>query len=186
MQTKHHSEPAERVLRAADSLFYAQGYMATGVNQIIAEAGVARASFYQYFPSKKDVAYLQRRHENWFAQLRRQVNTAHEPRDRVLSLFDYLDAWIPDSDYRGCAFLNMVSELPTLGDKVQAVIRQHKSELRDYIRSLVTDLEVTPPDRIADAIHVLFEGAIVESQVMRDPWPVQAARESVQRLLPSP
>jgi len=185
MVTRHHSEPAERVLNAADRLFYAQGYSATGVNQIISEAGVARASFYQHFPSKKDlaVAYLRRRHQGWFQDLREHVNAKTDPKARLLALFDYLTAWLPESGYRGCAFLNMVSETPALGSEIQAVVSRHKSELRDYIRGLVANLDPAPPAHIADAVHVLFEGAIVESQVMRSTWPVDAARQGVRHLL---
>lgn len=185
MASKHHNTPEERVLDAAANLFYTQGYAATGVNQIISEANVARASFYQYFPSKKDlaVAYLRRRHTTWFQWLRARVDNEAEPEQRVYALFDFLADWLPESEYRGCAFLNMISESPTLGDEIQNVIRQHKSELRDYIRGLVCELELDDPEPIANAVHVLFEGAIVESQVMRDPWPVAAARKAVSRLL---
>ncbi|GAB4353504.1 MAG: hypothetical protein Kow0060_04010 [Methylohalobius crimeensis] len=59
--------------------------------------------------------------------------------------------WLPASGYRGCAFLNMMSESPTLGGEIQAVIEQHKSELRSYIRRLVAGLDVSPQARIADA-----------------------------------
>jgi len=187
-KTEHQSNPAERILRTADHLFYVQGFSATGVNQIISEAGVARASFYQYFPSKKDlaVAYLERRHEHWFAQLHERVATESNATARVLALFEFLDVWMPESEYRGCAFLNMVSELPTLGSDIQWVIRRHKSELREFIRDLVSDVGgVQAPEHVADTIHVLFEGAIAESQVMQASWPILTARDSVQRLLQS-
>ncbi|GAB4362583.1 MAG: TetR/AcrR family transcriptional regulator [Methylohalobius sp. ZOD2] len=185
MDSKRHSEPAERILKTAGELFYTQGYTATGVNQIISEAGVARASFYQHFPSKKDlaVAYLRRRHRIWFQWLRDHVERETKPTARLSALFNFLADWLPTSGYRGCAFLNMMSESPTLGDEIQAVIEQHKSELRSYIRRLVAGLDVSPQARIADAVLILFEGAIVESQVMRDSWPIEAAREGVRRLI---
>ncbi|WP_022949898.1 TetR/AcrR family transcriptional regulator [Methylohalobius crimeensis] len=185
MNSKRHSEPAERILKTAGELFYTQGYAATGVNQIISEAGVARASFYQHFPSKKDlaVAYLRRRHRIWFQWLRSHVERETEPTARLSALFDFLADWLPASGYRGCAFLNMMSESPTLGGEIQAVIKQHKSELRDYIRALTAYLDVSPQEQIADVVLVLFEGAIIECQVMRDLWPIEAAKKGILRLI---
>lgn len=183
--TTRSNDPAERILNTVDDLFYRQGYSSTGINQIISEAGVARASFYQHFPSKKAlaVAYLRRRHTYWFARLREHVNRESNPRKRLLALFDFLDAWLPASDYRGCAFLNMVSESPAIGSEIQKVIVRHKSELRSFILELVSELRIKATEQVADTVLVLFEGAIVETQVMRDRWPIQAAREGVARLL---
>ena len=185
MKGRYHSEPAERALDAADHLFYTQGYSATGVNQIIAEANVARASFYQHYPSKKALAlaYLRRRHQRWFAQLRERVDSATGARARLFALFDFLAAWLPATNYRGCAFLNIVAESPRLGEDIQALVGRHKSELREYIRALVDEFDVSSPGPIADAVHLLCEGAIVESQVMRDAWPIHAAQETVRRLI---
>lgn len=185
MKGRYHSEPAERALDAADYLFYTQGYSATGVNQIISEANVARASFYQHYPSKKALAlaYLRRRHQRWFAQLRARVEAATDARARLFALFEFLAAWLPATNYRGCAFLNIVAESPRLGADFQALVGRHKSELRDLIHALVAELDVPSPGPIADAVHLLCEGAIVESQVMRDAWPIQAAQEAVRRLI---
>ena len=139
MDARLDNAPAQRVLAAADDLFYRQGYTATGVNQIIGEAGVARASFYQYFPSKEKlaVAYLQRRHQAWMERLHafmaRQAGAAHP----VDALFDFLAEWLASVDYRGCAFLNMASETPALGSEVQTIIARHKAGLRAYVRDLV-------------------------------------------------
>lgn len=182
---KHQSEPAERVLNTADELFYRQGYSATGINQIIKEAGVARASFYQHFPSKRDlaIAYIQRRHEQWFRLLRDRLDQETDPKQRLLTIFDFLETWLPESDYRGCAFLNMASEFPVLGTDIHDVVSRHKLEMRSLIRDLTSKLRSDAVESTADTIHVLFEGAIVEAQVMRDTWPVQAAKKGVERML---
>lgn len=182
------SAPASRVLDTAARLFYSQGYTATGINQIINEAGVARASFYQHFPSKKDlaVAYLEHRHEVWMKKLRDYLAVRSTPGAQLEGLFDYLSEWLPSVDYRGCAFLNMASEAPALGADIQSVIARHKSELRSFVQEVVERLEVPRPSEKADVVYLLFEGAIVESQVVRDVWPIDAARRGTRQLLAAP
>lgn len=188
MEAYRDSAPASRVLEAVDRLFYNQGYTATGINQIINEAGVARASFYQHFPSKKDlaVAYLEHRHDVWMKKLRDYLSVRSTPGAQLEGLFDYLAEWLPSVDYRGCAFLNMASEAPVLGADIKSVIARHKSELRGLVREIVDRLEVPRPSEKADVVYVLFEGAIVESQVVQDVWPIDTARMGARQLLEAP
>ena len=86
------TSPKERILKASTELFARQGYNTTGINHIIEEANVAKASFYKHFKSKDDlcVAFLNERHRYWFAEL--ISFTAHEqdPKSRVLCSFDFL------------------------------------------------------------------------------------------------
>jgi AcrR family transcriptional regulator len=181
-----HDGPEERLLGVADRLFYEQGYVRTGINQIIAEAGVAKASFYDHFPSKEHLAlaYLDKRHQEWFDSLRGFVENEANPKKRISRLFDYLETWLAAVNFRGCAFLNMASEFPpATGPTVRARIVQHKAELRTYIRQLVAQARGGPAKGIADAVLVLFEGAIIETQVTADPWPIAAARTASIRLL---
>jgi AcrR family transcriptional regulator len=178
--------PEERVLGVADRLFYEQGYVRTGVNQIIAEAGVAKASFYQHFPSKEHLAlaYLDKRHREWFDNLRNFVETESNPKKRISHLFDFLETWLAAVSFRGCAFLNMASEFPpATGPTVRARIARHKAELRAYVRRLVAQARGSSAKGIADAVLVLFEGAIIETQVTADLWPIAAARTASARLL---
>lgn len=97
----------ERVLSTAARLFYAHGVRATGIDRIIAEAGVAKMSFYRHFPSKSGLvqAFLDRRHAQWMAwfeaALQRRVAQAGVPRLSMLA--DVLGEWFAQADFRGCA-----------------------------------------------------------------------------------
>lgn len=179
------SNPAERLLEVADRLFYEQGYGRTGINQIIAEAEVAKASFYQHFPSKEQlaVAYLKRRHCSWFKQLRQIVQNKPEGKMQIFALFDFLEIWLISVNFRGCAFLNMSSEQPALGTDIRNLIAQHKAELRIYIHHLAANLGKSSSGRLADTVLILFEGAIVEAQITHKSWPVAAARTAITHLL---
>lgn len=179
---------ARQILEVADRLFYAQGVRATGVNQIIAEAGVAKASFYAHFPTKDALAlaYLEHRHARWFEQLREVTDAARSPRGRVLAAFTFLGRWLPRVDYRGCAFLNAIGE-GSISPALTQAVADHKSQLRDFFHASVT--AALPPKHqarvLGDHLLLLFEGAIIESQVHRDAWPIRAAARAASDLLPT-
>jgi AcrR family transcriptional regulator len=175
--------PQARILRTAARLFYQQGYHATGINQIIAEAGVAKATFYAHYPSKESLgsAWLAQQHDAWVSWLSERVTPVADPRQRLATLFDLLEVWLRNNDFRGCPFLNTNAEQPNPPAALRAIIQQHKSFLRDYLRALVRGampgrLEA---DRLALSAYVIFCGAIVEAQAFRDPWPVRTAAQTV-------
>lgn len=183
------TDPRERILRTADRLFYEQGYLATGINQIIAEAQVAKASFYQHFPSKEDlaIAYLNQRSETMLKRFRQAVESQPDPEQGLFAFFSLLHDFAEQTDFRGCAFLNMASEFPNHHSQVRDIIMQHKTSLRSYITTLV---QAALPNESAETVNVkattvflLVEGALVESQNYRNTWPIQAAAAAVQQLL---
>ncbi len=185
-RTPHEVE--QHILDVADRLFYTQGYRATGVNQIIEEAAVAKASFYGHFATKEalGLAYLRGRHERWFAELRDVVNGARTPRRRALAAFVFLERWLLRVQFRGCAFLNLLGEgsLPT---SLGARILDHKSELRAFFGDSVAALCGTRTEAraLGDHLLLLFEGAILEAQVHGELWPVKTAAKLAGGLVPA-
>lgn len=179
--------PKDRILQVASVLFYTQGYHATGINQIIREAKVAKASFYDHFSSKEAlaVAYLERRREKWIGLLKQAAAQSDDPTQKIVALFDFLEQWITDTEFRGCAFLNIASEFPTTENQIRVTVAAHKQTQRDFIVELVQSLEPQPDDvaATADAIFLLFESALTESRTFRALWPAQVAKTSVQAIL---
>ena len=101
------------ILEVAERLFYAEGYRAVGVDRLIAEADVAKATFYRHFRTKDDllVAVLEARDARFREWLARRVEAlAADPRDRPLAVFDALAELFAADDFRGCAFLNTMVE----------------------------------------------------------------------------
>ena len=182
MDTSPHSNPAERILAVADQLFYEQGIAATGVNQLIAEASVAKASFYRHFPGKEDlvVAYLRQRLSAFEEGMRREVERHPSPRDGLLAIFDFLDDWLQQTAYRGCAFQNAAAEFPELDASPRQVVREAKKRQRELIAELCR--QAGCPE-VGDEIFLLMEGATSQAAIQNDSWPVRAARRTVQRLL---
>lgn len=96
-----------RILKTAMALFNENGVHTTGIDRIIAESGVAKMTFYNHFPSKSDliVAYLENRDSSQFERLRKHtLEKTKNPRQQILGIFDALEEWFLESDYRGCAF----------------------------------------------------------------------------------
>lgn len=180
------SEARQRIIDTALDLFYRQGYLATGINQVIAEAGVSKNTFYYYFPSKEDlcVAYLQARHLVWMGWLQNTIDSYHTPYPRLLSVFEFLDIWLRDCNFRGCAFLNIASEVPDINHRLRREVISHKDELRRLLTGLLDDLRRDDPKYaglevvgLADSLYLLFEGVISACQNYGDAALIARARE---------
>ena len=181
----------DELIEIASRLFYQQGYQATGIKQIIDEAGIAKGTFYSHFKSKEELglAWLRARHEAWNSWRDQFLADAGvSPRDRLLAMFDFLAKWMVDCDYRGCAFLNTMAEIPSCESPLRSEVQHHKEGSRQYIRKLVSDyLPHGSSEQVqqkADAIFLLFEAALVESQNFRERWPIDVAKSQVEGILP--
>ncbi|MCW3467224.1 TetR/AcrR family transcriptional regulator [Chitinophaga nivalis] len=175
------SDPRQRLLDTATELFYNQGYRATGINQVIREAGVARASLYLHFASKEAllIAFLQYRHQYWFDALKTWTEKTAKPKEQIMAAFDFLHDINEKEHFRGCAFLNILSEMTDKDAAVLQVIQEHKKDLRAYLGHIL----VKEKQALKDQVYLLFEAAMIESQLYRHQWPVQEARKAVSGLL---
>lgn len=167
-------------------LFYRHGYNGTGINQIIAEAGVAKASFYDHFPSKESllVAYAAEMARQDIALIRDDVRKYTSAVERFFAPLEMLKPWFEATGFRGCPFQNVMAEAPPHATGVQEVARQHRESLRTLFRELALDLKnsdsayrVLNVDQIVDLYLLLFEGAIAVSVAYRETWPLEKTRE---------
>src|SRR5215472_4805256 len=106
------STARERLLAAADELFYAEGIHTVGIDRVIERAGVAKASLYSTFGSKDELvrAYLLGRHERRERRLTARLATYNSPREKLLGIFDYLSDFHQQPTFRGCPFINANAE----------------------------------------------------------------------------
>lgn len=151
----------ERILRTAHDLFYQNGVRATGVDRIIAESGVAKLTFYRHFPSKNDLirSYLEDRHTRWMNWFVSAIALHGGGPDAIVPL---MAEWLEDPTFRGCAFLNSVSELADSLPEVLEMTQRHKNALIDTIASLLPE---TPQRKaLAQAMALAIDGAIVRTQ----------------------
>jgi AcrR family transcriptional regulator len=177
------SSPAQRVLDAAERLFYSRGVQAVGIDMVVAEAGVGLKTLYAHFGSKDRLieAYLRRRNQRWLDQLQARMAQAHG-RDRVLAVFDALSDWFAEPGFSGCAFINVAGELHT-NPAARAIAREHKQSLRALLQQTVRAAAVTDPDTLADRLMLLVEGAVVTAYVEGDELAAVRARSAAAALM---
>ncbi len=176
----------ERLLEAADALFYARGVRTVGIDEVIAHAGVAKASLYKHFASKDELVaeYVRRRDAAWRAWFAAEVERrGRTPRERLLAVFDALGAWFRDDAFRGCAFQNAAVELADRAHPAQAAVLANKRGVRAYLRDLARAAGAPDPDALAAQLGVLAEGAIVTALVDGTPAPARAARAAAETLV---
>ena len=187
--TTNRRSKRDELVEVASKLFYEQGYNNTGVQQIISAAGIAKGTFYSHFKSKEalGIAWLKARHTFWIKQLLDFVEPKKTPKDKILASFEMLERWMSECDMRGCAFLNTLCETPDADNALRTEIIAHKSELREFFQHLTEQHHRGRPQKeriqIATTIYLLFEGAIIETQLFRDNSMIDAAKAQVKNLL---
>jgi AcrR family transcriptional regulator len=155
----------ERILTTAAGLFYKLGYNATGINQIIEEAGVARASLYYHFKSKNDLlhAYLESQHGEWFTALEAYVGKKKTAKERLLAIFDYRMGRQVALDFGGCPFVKASMESEVRDTATYDIVNRNKDNLRSFLLALVKELDKRPPflsaEMLAETLFLLLEGA---------------------------
>lgn len=175
----------ERILATAYRLFYREGIRATGVDKVIAEAGVTKVTFYRHFPSKDALvlAFLDLRHRRWMDWFVDALDR-HAHGHRRPAVVSAIAEWLTADSFRGCAFINSVNEIGAELPEVHAITARHKAEMVAAIK------ETLPPGpgraRTAQALGVAIDGAIVHAQYQRDATSaVKALATIASTLLPS-
>lgn len=171
------------VVAAADRLFYARGVQSVGMDAVRAEAGVSLKRIYALFPSKEDlvVAVLAGRTRQWDDGLERWGAEARTPRDRVLAVFDFLDAWFHEDGFRGCAFINSFGELGATSPRIADAVREHKESFQQHVLGLVREAGL--PDAVALQVVLLAEGAQTTAAITCDAGVAGRARDAAEALL---
>ena len=176
--------PRERLLKAADELFYAEGVNSVGIDRVIARADVARASLYSTFGSKDELirAYLERRMEISKARLRAAVEAHADPRERLLSVFGAQAALFARPGYHGCPFNRATAEAQP-GSAAYDVPRAYRRWLRGFLRELAAAAGAPDPDLLASQIHLLYDGAMLAASLDGNAGVTAASRTAAEALL---
>ena len=171
-----------RLLDAAEDLFYARGIQSVGMDAIRDASGVSLRRLYQLFPAKEQLveAYLERRDVSWRGRLAAYVESRPAP-ERILAVFDWLQAWFSEPGFRGCAWINGYGELGSTSAVVAAQARRHKEAFRHYVHGLVAAAGMPPS--LAGELYLLAEGAMVTAAIFGTPEAASQARAAAVRLL---
>jgi AcrR family transcriptional regulator len=178
MTTTPQLHPKDRLLRTASRLFYAEGIHAVGIDRLVTEAPVTRATFYRHFRSKDDLvcAYLTTT-ANEIRQAVAQARDGKAPREALRAVMAVLgDATLEDG-FRGCQFLNAAAEYPDRDHPVRAVIDDQRSWLFAVLRDLSADIGHGDPEHAARVLVLLHDGAFQAAELDN----AKAIRETLRR-----
>lgn len=177
----------DRLLAAADELFYEEGIHTVGIDRVIEKAGVAKASLYSTFGSKDELvrAYLNGRHMRRRERITRRLAAYDDPRERLLGLFDLLGEQFAEPGYHGCAFVNASAE-----SVPGSAAEQASTEYRAWVRNLMTDLArdagAHDPAALAGQLVLLYDGANISARMDRNLSAGATARAVAAILLDTP
>jgi AcrR family transcriptional regulator len=172
----------DRLLEAADRLFYDEGVHAVGIERVLEESGVAKGSLYYNFAGKDELVgvYLRNRHANWAARIAEAITAAPTPNDKILAVFDAL-AWLfGQPDFRGCAFINAAAEA-SAGSAEELATK----DFRTWLHELFAGLAAGYPraDTLAAQLVMLYDGANISAALDHNPAVAVAARAAASDLL---
>ena len=179
--------PRERLLQAADRLFYEEGVYSVGVDRILKESDVARASLYSTYGSKDQLlrAYLQNRSHGWQALVAETLPTRWgTARDRIVGIFEMLTEWFEAPGYHGCPFINASAEAGS-NLAIQDVRDEHRAWVRALFTGLARDAGARDPEALSAQLVLLYDGSMAGAQLDRSAEPGRAARSAASTLLNS-
>ena len=180
------AEKREHLIDVATEMFNRLGYHAVGIDQIIAEAGIAKTTLYRHFNSKEEliVAVLKRLDARYREKMRQAVDTlAREPKQKLLASFDFLEDWFKDTTFYGCPFVSAAGEYNKPSSPVFQEVMMHKRLVLAYFEELARAAELDEPIQIAEEINLLHEGAISVAQVNGDPDTARKAKAVALRVI---
>ena len=176
----------ERLLDAAERLFDARGFHATGVDRIIEEAGVARMTLYNQFGSKDDLIAAVIRRKDAHARdelIREQERLDADPRARLDALFASRERWLRGDRFLGCIFASAAAEFASAPHPAAEPCAEHKRFVREYIRALCVQAGAARPDALADQLMLLLDGAVSLRETEGDTRWGSAARNAASTLM---
>jgi AcrR family transcriptional regulator len=185
VQTEHRASARERLLAAANELFYAEGVQSVGIDRIIERAGVAKASLYNIFGSKEELvaAYLASRHDRTTSRLTEAIESVDDPRQKIVAVFDAQAQLYEQLDFNGCAFTAASTEAPPGG-----VVDHAADRFRAWIRAMFTDLAkqtgAHDPVGLGRQLHLIYDGAGLAGRMDHHDLEIApSVRQAVQALL---
>ena len=161
-------ENRRNILEVATRLFYTRGIRAVGMDTVIKECGVGNATVYRQFPTKDALAtaYVEGRADAWIERMREAAGEHGDPRDKLIAVFEVLASDCAGSSYRGCPMLNTSTEFPEGQHPAHLAAVAHKQQVRDWFRSLAADAGADDPDRLAEELLIVLNGAYATADVL--------------------
>lgn len=159
----------ERLLTAANELFYAEGVQSVGIDRVIEHAGVAKASLYNTFGGKEQLvrAYLDTRRAGTADRIARAVAEHDTPREQMLAVFETQGRQFDRPDFRGCAFIRAGAEAGP-GGLVQEAADAYRGWMRELFTRLAAEAGAADPEALGHQLQILYDGAGISALMDHD------------------
>lgn len=186
---RNRPSPRDRLLTSATQLFTTEGIRVIGIDRILREADVAKASLYSLFGSKDKlvIAYLEALDQQWREAWAKRVDSLDTPEEKILAFFDQCIAEQPAIDFRGSHFQNAASEYPRPENEneeaIRATVAQHRAWVWDELRELLTQKNCTKPSLHANMLMLYLDGGLAGAKMSKDLTPLQTARDLARDLV---
>lgn len=170
--TTESSAARQQILETASELFYQKGIQHVGINEVIAESGVAKRTLYRWFPSKDKLIeeVMKHRAQQWIQWFEKAVNErGNTPKEQLLATFDVLREWYASPGFRGCPFINAVLELADASHKAHHISIDLRESIRQIIMRLATQAGVQNPDMFSRQYLLLIGGASLMATIEQSP-----------------
>ena len=176
----------ERLLAAADELFYENGINTVGIDRIIEHAGVAKASLYDCFGSKDELirAYLEARNLARQTRVNEWISRYDTPQKKILGIFELLRELTSRPGYKGCAFVRARAD-DSASDKVKVASNQPRAFMLGLFASLAREANAADPEKLAQQLLLLYDGTSVAAHLDRNHNAASLARDAAAQLLAS-
>jgi AcrR family transcriptional regulator len=185
---KQSPDPRQRIITAASELFRANGVRATGINAVIARAGVAKATFYAHFQSKEELIrfWLGSPSVRWFDQVWAEIETRDRtPAERLTTFFDVLGEWLTEDGFLGCPFINTATEFRNADHAFSQELSDRMTEIEDYFRRTAAEAGFADPDGVAEQLLLLVPGTITTAAARGSAEPARIARAAAAGIVAS-
>jgi AcrR family transcriptional regulator len=179
------STARDRLLATAARIFYAEGITSVGVDRLVSEAGITRATFYRHYPGKEDLVlgYLRMRDDEARERVRAAAASGAPPREVLVSLAAGLGDEVCGPGFRGCPFINAAAEYPDPAHPVRQLIAEHRAWFRGSLVELLRADGQAAPELVAGVLVVLRDGAMAGGY-LDDPQLTRTALvHAIERLL---
>lgn len=189
---RNRPSPRERLLASATQLFTTEGIRVIGIDRILREADVAKASLYSLFGSKDAlvIAYLQDLDQKWRAAWRERTAEMTHSEDKILAFFDQCLEEEPEKDFRGSLFQNAANEYPrpeTEGERgIVAAVKEHRRWCHTTMTELLTEKNGYPGTTQANQLLLFLDGGLAGSKLSHSLLPLETARDLAKQLLSAP
>ena len=183
------NETRDLIVDTASELFYKKGYNLTGINEIIAEAGIAKATLYSHFKSKEElcIAYLDARDTDLLLNIREYCQKKPKGDKQLIGILDFLVPFFKSGEFNGCWCIRTVAEIPRENKNIRKKIKNNKSLFLDFIKSLVkenkSELTKKHQEKLSKRIYMLYESAVSESHLQDELWPIEESIDLLKNLL---